>query len=250
MGWISSAILGTIGFTLGGPIGAIIGAGIGAGMSSSDAEYEQQTQPQLSSLEQKQYLAFITIFSLSAKMAKADGHVSEEEINALQHLMREELKLDVDGQNAAIKIFREAKSSYKTFEDFAQEYYNAFSYDREQLLMIVDILFIVAAADGIYHANEEQIMLSIFRIFNLSMDEYQQTKSRFFEDTDKYYKILNCTKNDSPETIKRSYRKLAAEYHPDKVVSKGLPEEFIDFAKKKFQEIQSAYEAIRKEKNF
>lgn len=244
MGWISSAILGSIGFAIGGPIGAIIGVGLGAG-SSGNTE-----QKQLSRLEQKQYLTFITVFSLSAKIAKADGHISQEEINALKHLMKENLKLDVDGQDAAIKIFREAKSSSKTFEDLAREYYTIFQYDKEQLLMVIDILFIVAAADNVYHANEEKMIISICTIFNLSMNEYNQLKSRFFEDTDKYYKILNCTRNDSPEKIKKSYRKLASEYHPDKVISQGLPEEFEAFSKNKFQEIQLAYETIKKERKF
>jgi DnaJ like chaperone protein len=244
MGWISSAILGSIGFAIGGPIGAIIGVGLGAGSSGNTG------QQRLSSLEQKQYLTFITVFSLSAKIAKADGHISQEEISALKHLMKENLKLDVDGQDAAIKIFREAKSSNKTFEDIAREYYTIFQYEKEQLLMVIDILFIVAAADNVYHANEEKMIVSICSIFNISMNEYNQVKSRFFDDTDKYYKILNCTKNDSPEKIKKSYRKLASEFHPDKVVSQGLPEELQAFAKNKFQEIQLAYETIKKERKF
>ncbi|MGH1383283.1 TerB family tellurite resistance protein [Kordia sp.] len=244
MGWISSAILGSIGFAIGGPIGAIIGVGLGAGPSRNTE------QKQLSNLEQKQYVTFITIFSLSAKIAKADGVVSQEEINTLKHLMKNDLKLDADGQNAAIKIFREAKSSNKTFEEIANDYYNAFPYDKEQLLMIVEILFIVAAADSVYHANEERMIKRIFNIFRLSDVEYSNMKSLFFEETDKYYKVLNCTKHDTPETIKRNYRKLASEYHPDKVVSKGLPEEFEAFAKNKFQEIQLAYETIKKERKF
>ena len=78
--------------------------------------------------------------------------------------------------------------------------------------------------------------------------EYSKFKSRYVKDFEKYYAILGCSTNDSDGQIKKQYRKLVSEYHPDKIASKGLPEEFTKFANDKFREIQGAYEVIKKEK--
>jgi DnaJ like chaperone protein len=67
---------------------------------------------------------------------------------------------------------------------------------------------------------------------------------------DKYYKILNCTPESSNEEIKAKYKKLVKDFHPDMIISKGLPEEFVEFAESRFREIQKSYEKIRKERNF
>ena len=75
-------------------------------------------------------------------------------------------------------------------------------------------------------------------------------KSLYFKDLDRYYKCLNSTPQNSDQEIKSNYKKLVKEFHPDTIVLKGLPEEFIDFATKRFREIQEAYEKIRQERKF
>ena len=80
-------------------------------------------------------------------------------------------------------------------------------------------------------------------------EKYKKLKSRYIQDVDKYYAVLGCDSNDSNEHIKRQYRKLVSDYHPDKIASKGLPGEFTKFANDKFREIQEAYETIKKERN-
>ena len=80
-------------------------------------------------------------------------------------------------------------------------------------------------------------------------EKYNKLKSKYIQDFEKYYAILGCNSNDSNEHIKKQYRKLVSDYHPDKIASKGLPEEFTKFANNKFREIQEAYETIKKERN-
>ena len=87
-------------------------------------------------------------------------------------------------------------------------------------------------------------------VFNISDNQYEDIKSVYFDDLDKYYKILNCTLESTPEEIKSSYKKLVKNFHPDTIISKGLPEEFIEFASSRFREIQESYEKIRQERNF
>ena len=74
-------------------------------------------------------------------------------------------------------------------------------------------------------------------------------KSRYIKDDNKYYTILGVSRNDTNEVIRTRYRKLAKEYHPDMIASKGLPEEFTKLAEDKFREIQEAYDVVRKERN-
>ena len=69
-------------------------------------------------------------------------------------------------------------------------------------------------------------------------------------DFDKYYKILNCRPESSNQEIKSSYKKLVKDFHPDTIVSKGLPEEFTDFAANRFREIKESYDKIRQERGF
>jgi len=96
--------------------------------------------------------------------------------------------------------------------------------------------------------SEERLIRSAVRIFNFSDERYKKLKSKYVQEFEKYYAILGSGKNDTNEHIKSQYRKLVMEYHPDKIVSKGLPEEFTKFAQDKFREIQEAYDYIRKER--
>ena len=93
-------------------------------------------------------------------------------------------------------------------------------------------------------------MKRIKEIFRISDQQFNNMKGVYFKDIDKYYKILNCTPESSNQDIKSSYKKLVKDFHPDTIVSKGLPEEFMDFAKKRFQEIQGAYEKINQERHY
>jgi DnaJ like chaperone protein len=118
------------------------------------------------------------------------------------------------------------------------------------LISFFDLLFRVAAADGTFHPAEETALKRIKDIFKISDKQFEDIKAVYFKDNDKYYKILNCTPQSSNQEIKSSYKKLVKDFHPDTIVSKGLPEEFIDFASNRFREIQESYEKIRQERNF
>ncbi len=96
--------------------------------------------------------------------------------------------------------------------------------------------------------SEERLIRSAVRIFNFTDERYKKLKSKYVQEFEKYYAILGCEKSDTNGHIKSQYRKLVKEFHPDKIVSKGLPQEFTKFAQDKFREIQDAYDYIRKER--
>ena len=111
------------------------------------------------------------------------------------------------------------------------------------------MLFKIAMADGEFHPNEKQMLISAAKIFGFDDSEFERIKSIYIDDISKYYAILDCNESDSVEKIKNQYRKLAMEYHPDKIISKGLPPEFVELANDKFREIKEAYDRIRTERN-
>ncbi|MEA1972178.1 MAG: TerB family tellurite resistance protein [Candidatus Cloacimonadota bacterium] len=243
MSFIGKLIGGSIGFMFAGPLGALAGAALG---HSFDNKNRKLTG---SKTDQIQMYFYVATFSLMAKTAKADGRVSEEEIAVINDFIKNNLKLDEQGRDFAIKIFNEAKNNNVSFTEYAKQFKQVTQGKNELSQMLISMLFAIATSDNDFHAEEERIIFEIAQIIGVSSSEYNNLKASYVKDTEKYYKILGCSKNDSFEVIKKKYLKLVKEYHPDKIVSKGLPEEFSNFAKQKFQDIQEAYEIISEENN-
>ncbi|MCP3901203.1 MAG: DnaJ domain-containing protein [Desulfobacteraceae bacterium] len=255
MSWLGKIVGGTIGFAIGGPIGAVAGAAFGHSFDKHEERYLSSGREgsgfragQLSNNEEAQLTFFIAAFSMLAKIAKADGRVSEVEINSVEEFMQRDLNLDNESKNTARNIFREAVSSTEQFDAFALQFYSVFRNQPRLIELMMDVLLRVSAADGVISSEEEALLLSAARIFNISDSAYSNYKKRYVKETNKYYALLNCDENATDQEIKKQYRKLVTEFHPDKIQSKGLPEEFIKFANDKFIKIQEAYDHIKKER--
>jgi len=252
MGWLGKMVGGTIGFVIGGPIGAVAGAAFGhtfVDKKSEDHLLESTIYQRLSYGEEAQLTFFVAAFSMLAKIAKADGRVSEKEIDSIDAFMVNDLHLDLQSRQSAIHIFRQALNSPESFEAFAMQFYIAFCSQPRIIDLMMDILFRVSCADGGIEIAEERLLLSAARIFKYSSTDYEMLKSRYVKEANRFYAVLQCDETASNDEIKKQYRKLASEYHPDKIASKGLPEEFIKFAGDKFREIQDAYDNIKKKRN-
>lgn len=204
----------------------------------------------LSSTEESQLVFFTAAFSMLAKVSKADGRVSEREIEAVERFMTLDLQLDASGRETAKRIFRQAISSTDTFEDYARQFHGVFSGQPRILELMMDVLIRVSAADGAISEKEEAMLLSAISIFRFHHSDYQRLKDKYLPKSDPSYAVLKLDKSASNEEIKKQYRALVQEYHPDKIQAKGLPDEFVKFASDKFTEIQEAYEKIRKERGF
>ena len=248
MGWLGKILGGTIGFALGGPLGAIIGAVFGHRFDMSGEHHYADARSRLSYHEQAQMTFFLAAFSMLAKLAKADGYISKEETHSIENFMVHDLNLDPEGKRIATRIFRTAIDSPASFQDFATQFYNQFQHQPQLLELMMDVLLRVSVADGVLSESEETLILSAARIFNFGEQKYTELRSRYAKDVAKYYAILGSDKSDSDEHIKKQYRKMVKQYHPDKIASKGLPEEFAKLAHDKFREIQGAYDAIKQER--
>ena len=254
MGWFGKLTFGAIGMFLGGPLGAIAGAALGHHLvdKKRDEAVDQIPpgfHPGLRHVEQAQAAYFISIFSILGKFSKIDGVITKEEITVTQDFINS-LPIRNEEKEFAKRVFREAKDSRYTIEDFAVQFYQMNRQRPELCLSFFDLLFHVAAADGTLHPAEEAALNRIKVIFRISDQQFNNIKSVYFDDIDRSYKMLNCNPESSDQEIKSSYKKLIKEFHPDRIVSKGLPEEFTEFATKRFREIQEAYEKIRRERKF
>ncbi|VEN73135.1 Molecular chaperone DjlA [Candidatus Desulfarcum epimagneticum] len=251
MSWLGKIVGGTIGFMMGGPIGAVAGAVFGHKFVDQDKKKSRigaRFTGRLSAGEEDQLTFFVATFSMLAKLAAADGNVSAQEASSINDFMDRDLNLDMASRRAAARIFNEALHSRDGFEDFANQFYSRFHSHPPLLDMMIDILLRVAAADGDIASSEESLIRLAARVFRMEDSHYLGLRSKHAGHADRHFAVLGCDPGDSMEKIKSSYRRLVREYHPDAIASKGLPEEFTKFSQEKFQEIQAAYEVIKKER--
>ncbi len=240
MTWMGKILGGGLGFLLGGPIGAVLGAVLGHHTMDSGGGF--------SGLENKQGIYFAATFSMLGKIAKADGVVTDDEVQVIDQVMRNNLQLSPQARLFAIDIFNVAKDSDAPFGDFAHQFYAEFGHSQEILVSLVDLLLLVAYADGEFHPGEEAMIREAVQIFGLQ-DQFSQLKSRFNglpDDINRHYELLGCQQGDSMSVVKKKYRKLAMEHHPDRVHANGMPPEFARVAEDRFKEIQHAYDLVEK----
>jgi DnaJ like chaperone protein len=254
MGWFGKLTFGTLGLFLGGPLGAIAGAALGHHLVDkrgdlTDPGTYTTPEPTFGDREQAQAAYFVSLFSILGKLSKIDGVVAREEIQVVEGFI-DKLQMSDREKHFARQVFNEAKNSRYSIEDFAFQIYQTTRQQPAVLLSFFDLLFQIAAADGTFHPAEEAALNRIKEIFHISDQQFNNIRGVHFKDLDMYYKALNCTPESSDQEIKSSYRRLVKDFHPDTIISKGLPEEFTDFAEKRFRDIQEAYEKVRQERNF
>ncbi|MBE9568240.1 MAG: co-chaperone DjlA [Proteobacteria bacterium] len=251
MAWWGTFIGGTLGFVFGGPIGALIGAALGGnldrGIKMGDA-FDTGNQ------ERVQAAFFTTTFSVMGHVAKADGHVSKAEIEAAKNIMAQ-MQLSADQRKAAIRFFDQGKAEDFPLEAILRQFKKECHGRRNLIQMFVEIQISTALSDGKLDASEKHIIYTIGEILGFARGQIdhlfniangaQASVSNSLTVT-QAYKILGISKDSSGAEIKKAYRRLMSQHHPDKLVSKGLPDEMIALATEKTQEIRKAYDLIKK----
>lgn len=226
------------GLALGGPIGALVGALAGhlivdRGIARPD------------DADEKRRMAFtIGVIALSAKMAKADGVVTADEVSAFKTVFQVP---DSELKNVA-RFFDLARKDIRGYEAYAGQLSVLFKDDPAILEEVLDGLFHIAKADGVLHNAEADYLENVARIFGFSPSDYQRTRARHVTDAADPYVILGLKRDMTDDEIKTQYRRLVAENHPDRLIARGLPEEFVALANDKLAAINAAYEQIEKER--
>lgn len=185
----------------------------------------------------------MAVVALAAKMAKADGVVTTEE---LQSFWRRFDVADADRKNVE-RLFRLAQRDVAGFESYAEKIARLFPDDPALLEDIVDILFSIAAADGVLHPDEAAFLDRVSEIFGLDPVAFRRIRARHVkEDGEDPYAILGVDPDTPLEEIKRRYRALVAENHPDRLLARGVPPDFVKVANERLTAINGAWEAIKR----
>jgi len=234
---------GVAGFALGGPLGAILGAAAGhaidrAKIQSPDgAGFDSNTRQ----------VAFTTaVIVLCAKMAKADGQVTPDEVSAFKKMFQ----IPPDEMKNVGDLFNEAKKEATGFEPYAEQIGELFAHEPAVLEELIAALFIIAKADGHVHPDEIAFVERVATIFGFGPNQFERLKTIHLGnagDADPY-EVLGLERSATDQEVKSTYRKLTLENHPDTLMAQGVPQEFIDLATEKMATINAAYDTLAKQR--
>jgi DnaJ like chaperone protein len=239
---------GAAGFALGGPLGALIGALAGHAIDrmSDVGGLDRGGAAGGAAPDGTRQVAFtIAVIALGAKMAKADGVVTRDEVAAFKQVFRVPPE---EARNVA-RVFDLAKRDARGFEAYAQQIARLFRDNPAVLEELLDCLFLIARADGHYHEAEKAYLRRVAQIFGFDDAAFRRIEAENFgPDKADPYTILGVAHGAAPEAIKAAYRKLIRENHPDKLIAEGLPEEFVGAANDRMAAINDAYDRVCKER--
>ena len=235
-----SLIGGMIGFSLGGPFGMLLGSLLGGKISRA------RTTSGFSAAAQGQKVFALSLIVLSAKLSKADGQVSREELIAV----KDKLKIPEHELDQVGKIFNKAKEESIGYEPYAKQIAHFYNGHINILEEVINTLFYIAEADGKVSNEEFEMIKHISQIFGLNEIEFNGiVESRKSSDKLNPYLVLESSPDDDIQTIRKRYLKLSKEHHPDLLVSKGVPEEVLKESKKKIRAVNLAWDQIQKLKS-
>ncbi|WP_026972232.1 co-chaperone DjlA [Aliagarivorans marinus] len=256
-----------LGFMFGNVFGALLGLWLGhrfdKGMSALGSGFVNNAAAQ------EKFL--YTSFAVMGHIAKSKGVVTQQEIQVASLLMQQ-LGLRGDARERAQQAFRDGKASDFPLEQHLREFTEAVGRRRDLLQMFLEIQLQGAFADGVIDSSELRILEKVASALGFSQAElkmmirrweaevnfhrqrHQQQGGRHHTQVDpaaqlkEAYQILGVAESDNDQQVKRAYRKLMSQHHPDKLVAKGLPAEMMELAKQKAQDIQQAYELVKQQR--
>ncbi len=184
----------------------------------------------------------IAVIALGAKMAKADGLVTRDEVTAF----REVFQIAQADEAGAARVFNLARQDVTGFEDYAARARDMFGAGHEALQDLLEGLFHIAMADGMYHPNEDEFLQGVAGIFGISDRDFRQIRSRFVPEAEADpYTVLGVEPEAPMDEVRSAWRSLVRESHPDQMIARGLPKEAIKMAEKRMIAINRAWEEIK-----
>jgi len=257
MSWWGKALGGAFGFMIGGPLGALMGIAFGHSFDRGLGRLESGEAA--ADHERVQAAFFTATFSVMGYIAKADGRVSPEEIQLAEAVMNR-LGLDAGMRDSAKKLFSEGKAPGFPVDEVMRQFRREIHRRTTLIQMFLEIQLQAAYADGVMHPAEKQALRGICAHLGIPPDQldrleemlragfgragYDATAAKTsLQDA---YRLLGVSESTSDAELKKTYRRLMSQHHPDKLVSRGLPEQMIKDATEKTQQIKAAYELIQK----
>lgn len=183
----------------------------------------------------------IAVIALGAKMAKADGTVTRDEVTAF----REIFYIAPEEEANAARIFNLARQDVAGYQSYAKQVARMFSDDPAFLCDLLEGLFSIATADDVYHAQENDFLADVARIFGVAEADFMAIRCRFVPDaTPDPHTVLGVTRDMDIEDIRSRWRQLVRDNHPDRLMARGVPEEAVKLATKRMIAINDAWTAI------
>ena len=230
------------GMAVGGPLGALIG-GV-AGHAYDKLQNDRETPGDEPSLA-KQTTFAVAIVVLSAKMAKADGTVTKDEIAAFKQIFH----VPPDEVKNVGRLFNQARKDSNGYETYAKQVYRLFKNNPAVMEELLGGLFHIAKADGVAHPAEIDFLKNISTIFGFDDTTFERLKiAHLGAAMDDPYVVLGMTHSATDSEIRTAWRKLVREHHPDTLIAQGMPEDFVEVATEKVATINAAYDTICKQR--
>ena len=202
-----------------------------------------------------------TVFISMGKLAKADGQVSQDEIAHVEQFMQK-LGMAPAHREQAIKLFKQGADPAFDIYPVYQRFISVCGHTRNLREVLLAYLIVMALADGHFHPAEEALLTEIAGYLGYGPDKFKQMIEMVLNQShfgggkvttaaalDDAYKALGLSKDSSDAEVKRAYRKLISQYHPDKLIGQGVPEDMIAMATEQAKEIQLAYDMVKKNRN-
>ena len=229
---------GTAGFALGGPIGGLLGA-------MAVHAVESKLTPSRPDPHATKRIAFtVAVIALSAKMAKADGVVTRNEITAFRarvHIPPNEIK-------QVGRFWDLARQTPDGFEDYAKQVARLFAPRAPVLEQLLDLLFYIAKSDGDITAPELSYLAAVATSFGFDQSDFDRLLALYQSDSPTPYEILGLARDIDDRTLHEHWKHLARAHHPDTLTADGMPEEFITAANDRLAQINAAYDAIKRQR--
>lgn len=253
-----------IGFLFAGFIGAVVGYFFGWAFQNLGFAQGARTGP-FANLGNKREQYFQTAFRLMGHVAKADGRISEQEIDLAQQLMSR-MKLEADQKRRAIELFKEGADPDFNLQVELEAFLERCGQRSALANMLLVTLISTAFADTDLDDSEQQVLAEIAARLGFTKPQFEQllgmvaaqqgfsqhsgssgyTASGGASAIEAAYRALGVEPSIDDKALKRAYRKLISKHHPDKLIAQGVPQEMIEVATAKSQEIQSAYDLLEK----
>jgi DnaJ like chaperone protein len=202
-----------------------------------------------------------TVFISMGKLAKADGHVSQGEIDHVEQFMQK-LGMTAEHRLQAIALFKKGADPEFDIAPTYARFMSVCGHTKNLKEMLLVYLIVMALADGHFHPAEEELLTDIAGRLGYGRDEFKRMMDMVLNQShfgggqvttaaalDDAYKALGIGKESTDAEVKRAYRKLMSQYHPDKLIGQGMPADMIAMATEQSKEIQVAYDMIKKSRN-
>ena len=183
------------------------------------------------------------VIALGAKLAKADGHVTRDEVSAF----REVFFIPPEEEANAAKIFNLARQDVAGFDDYARRIKRMFGTEVDVLTDLLEGLFHIAMADGSYHPNEDEFLKTVADIFGLGGSCFRGMRARFVPDAPRDpYDVLGVAPDAPLDEVHEAWKRAVRASHPDRMVARGVPAEAVKLAEKRMIAVNAAWEEINR----